>query len=147
MSNIGAYPVDPTTNVGKFRLMAGDSEGTPIVPEPPAEPTTAEYAIWSDVEIEVLLAQANNSVARAISMGYMQLAALSASTSGSIRTDDLTVTTTSRSGEFLKLAQYWAEIADSQAADSFDIVYSNTGSTIRCCAEGASREICGCGSW
>lgn len=147
MSNIGAYPVDPTTNVGKFRLMAGDSEGTPIVPAPPAEPTTANYAIWSDIEIEVLLAQANGSVARAISMGYMQLAALSASTSGSIRTDDLTVTTTSRSGEFLKLAQYWAEIADGQAADSFDIVYPVGGSTIRCCAEGASREVCGCSSW
>lgn len=147
MSNIGAYPVDPTTNVGKFRLMAGDSDGTPIVPEPPAEPTQANYAIWSDVEIDVLLAQANNSVARAIAMGYMQLAAQSASVSGTIRTDDLSVTTTSRSGEFLKLAQYWSEIADAQASDTFDIVYASGCGSNRCCAEGASREVCGCLVW
>lgn len=141
MANIGAYPVDPTTNVGKFRVMAGDSDGTPIG-EPPQ--TQAEYAIWSDVEIEVMLAQAGDSVARAISMAYMQLAAQAASTSASIRTDDLSVTTTSRSGEFLKLAQYWADIADAQSADTFDVVFA-ADNTIRCCAEGASREICGCG--
>lgn len=146
MANLGAYPVDPTTSVGKFRLMAGDSDGTPIVPEPPAEPTQANYAVWSDAAIEVLLEQAGGSIARAISMGYMQLAAASASTSANIRTDDLSVNTASRSGEFLKLAQYWGDIADEQASDTFDIVYIE-GPKITCCAEGASREICGCSSW
>jgi hypothetical protein len=145
MSKIGAYPVDPTSSVGKFRIMAGDSEGTPIIPEPPAEPTTAEYAIWSDAEIEVLILQGGNSVAKAISMGYMQLAAQAASQSVNIRTDDLSHNTTSRSGEFLKLAQYWADIAEQQAADGFDVVFAAEPS-IRCCAEGASRE-CGCYLW
>ena len=145
MSKIGAYPVDPTSSVGKFRIMAGDSEGTPIIPEPPAEPTTAEYAIWSDAEIEVLILQGSNSVAKAISMGYMQLAAQAASQSVNIRTDDLSNNTTSRSGEFLKLAQYWADIAEQQAADGFDVVFVAEPS-IRCCAEGASRE-CGCYLW
>jgi hypothetical protein len=147
MSNIGAYPVNPATDVGKFRLMAGDSEGTPIEVEPPAEPTEAEYAIWSDVQIQVLLAQALGSIAKAISMGYIQLAAQAASKSANIRTDDLSVNNTSRSGEFLKLAQYWETVADGQAADGFDIVYAPDSFSNRCCAEGASREICGCSSW
>lgn len=125
--------------------MAGDADGTPIIPTPPAEPTTAEYVIWSDAEIEVLILQGGNSVAKAISIGYMQLAAQAASVSVNIRTDDLSHNTTSRSGEFLKLAQYWADIADQQAADGFDVVFP-AQSNIRCCAEAASRE-CGCYLW
>lgn len=144
MANLGVYPVDPTSNVGKFRLMAGDSEGTPIGSEPY---TQAEYKIWSDAEIDAFLYQAGDSVARAISYAYLQLAAASAATSGTIRTDDLSVTSTSRSGEFLKLSQYWAGIADSQEVDGFNVIYPTDGAYIRCCAEGASREVCGCNSW
>jgi len=151
MANIGAYPIDPTSAVGNFRLLAGDSDGTPIEPTPPAtEPTEADYNIWSDLEIEALISQSGGVVARAIAMGYTQLAAQAASVSSSIRTDDLSVTTTSRSGEFIKLAQLWSDIADKDdelaASDSFDIVYSQRDCP-SCWAEGSSREFCGCGGW
>lgn len=151
MANIGAYPLDPDSPVGIFRLLSGDSNGVPIEPTPPAtEPTEAQYAIWSDLEIEALISQAGGVIARAIAMGYTQLAAQSASVSSSIRTDDLSVTTTSRSGEFIKLAQFWSDMADKDeelaSNDAFDIVY-NQRECPSCWAEGSSREICGCGGW
>lgn len=110
MANISTYPVDPNTDIGKFRLMSGDS---------------GNEKIWSDMEIQAFLYQAKNSIALAISYAYVQLAAYSAGKSSNIRTDDLSVNTTSRSAEYLKLAQYWSDVAAAQEADSFDVVFPN----------------------
>lgn len=125
--NVGAYPVDPDTDTGKFRYASGDFNGTPITPPDP--PTEAEYMYWSDVEISVYLGLANGSIPLAISFAYAGLASYWASNSLEIKTDDLGYKNTSNVANWNNLAAYWRGIAEDQGAagdDGFDIV--QTGS-------------------
>lgn len=137
--NAGKYPIDPASDIGKFRLLSGDSVGVPI--EPPTPPVQAEYKTFSDAEIQAFIDMAGGSIALAISIGYGQLGAYWASQSVTIKTDDLSYANTQRSGEWLKLAAYWRDIADGQASgtDGFQIV--QTGAAIDYYPEAAPRPF------
>lgn len=140
MSTLGVYPLDPDTPVGEFRLLSGDSEGTPI--EPPTPPVEANYAIWSDAEIEAFLAISRGSVARAISIGYSHLMAQSSSTE-QIRTDDLNITS-KELAKWQAMVDLWASIADQEDqrdVDDFAEIYDTRGinAPAKCWPEASPR--------
>lgn len=120
----GLHPANPDTPIGQFRLLSGDSVGTPV--EPATSPATAIYNYWSDEEIAAFLAKGAGSTARGIGYAYLALAVQSALTeSRSIKTDDLAVGESKRSVNLRAIARDWFEIADGEdavAADAFGIV-------------------------
>lgn len=119
----GIAPPVPTTDVGKFRLAANDSEWQPY--DPP-QPGYGLYQVWTDDEITALIAIAGGSIPRAIAMAYTQIGAAWASTGATIKTDDLSYSVKDSVGNWLSLAAYWNKIADDQdsraADDMFDLV-------------------------
>lgn len=122
-TKLGVAPPDGTTNVGKFRLLSGDSE---YVELDPPEPGFGLYQLWSDAEINAFLDVAGGSVARAISLAYAQIGASWASTGATIKTDDLSYSVKDSVGNWMGLAKYWSDIADSEEGrdvdDYFDLV-------------------------
>ena len=121
--NRGIAPPDPNTDVGRFRLLSGDSE---YVEYDPPQPGYGIYGLWSDAEIEAFLELAGGSIPRAIAMAYMQIGASWASSGASIRTADLTYSVKDSVGNWLNLAAYWSKIADDEDKrainDYFDLV-------------------------
>lgn len=119
----GIAPADPTTDVGKFRFAAGDSEYQPY--DPPQE-GFGLYQLWSDDDIVGLLAVAGGSIARAVSLAYLQIGATYAATGATIKTDDLSVSVKDSVGNWLSLANFWRSVADDEAAnganDMFEMV-------------------------
>lgn len=126
-TKLGVAPPDGTTNVGKFRLLAGDSEWEPL--DPPQE-GMGLYQLWTDAEIEAFLEVSGGSVPRAIAMAYSQIGAMWASTGATIKTDDLSYSVKDSVGNWLALANYWRGIADDEANgavnDYFDLVPTAT---------------------
>lgn len=125
-TKLGIAPPDGTTDVGKFRLIAGDSEYQPT------DPPTAGFGLyqtWTDAEIEAFLA-AGGSLTRAIALAYTQIAASYASSGATIKTDDLSYSAKDSVGSWQGLARYWTELADKEdekaANDMFELV--RTGS-------------------
>jgi len=119
MTNRGVAPPNPTTDVGKFRFAAGDTEYKPL--DPP-ESGYGDYNVWSDAEIEAYL-ELGGSVARAIAIAYRQMAAHWTSTAATIKTDDLTYSAKDTVGNWLALADYWDKLADSEEAAAVDDVF------------------------
>lgn len=107
--------------MGQFRLTSGDYEYSPLSPP---EAGFGDYSIWSDAVIESLLVASTGSIARAISFGYIQLAA--ATDASSIKTDDLSESGKGEADKWLALARFWGDRADSEdaagAGDWFDLV-------------------------
>lgn len=127
MTNRGIAPLDPTTDVGQFRVRSGD---TKYVDLDPPEEGYGDYTLWSDIEIEAFLAAAA-SPAWAIYQAYLQLATTAALESKSVKDYDLAIDTTKRSADFRAIAELWRGIAgDEDAAsgnsDFFD-VFPTTG--------------------
>ena len=118
----GVAPVDPATDVGKFRLLAGGSTSEPLVPPVPG---MGNYQVWSDIEIEAFIEVAGG-IPRAIAMAYTQLAASWASVSSGIRTDDLQYSNKDDVANWIALAKMWSDRADAEDAraidDYFDMV-------------------------
>lgn len=126
-NKLGIAPPDAVTNVGKFRLMAGDSEYQPLSPPTPG---LGLYQAWSDQEISAFLEISNGSVARAISLAYTQIAASYAASGATIKTDDLSYSSKDSVGSWQNLAKYWADIADREegrAADDMFIMVDTAG--------------------
>ena len=144
-SNPGVAPLDPNTEVGRFRLLAGDATSKPL---DPAVPGMGDYAIWSDAEIEAFLALSGGNIPRAIATAYMQMAAAWNSSSATIRTDDLQYQVKDSVGSWLNLADYWNKVADSEEErainDYFDLV-DVRGRERWCAPEAAPWPVCGCG--
>lgn len=129
MTNRGITPPDPTTDVGLFRLASGDVESEPLNP---AEPGYGDYALWSDDQITAFLTLSGGSVARAISKGYIQLAA--ATDAEAIKTDDLSYIGKEEVEKWERLAAYWTTQADLEGDgpdDIFDLVVVGGDSSYR----------------
>lgn len=63
--NLGAFPYDPATDIGRVRLLVGDTDPTPAAAVPPeTEPTQGTYLWYSDAEVEALLDQFGGNKAR-----------------------------------------------------------------------------------
>lgn len=111
MANIGVAPPDPTTLVGQFRIIYGDSDFTEL--DPPVS-GQGEYSELSDTEIESFLTMGRDSVIRAIGFYYLALAGQAAKKSTSVTDYDLRVDLTKRAGDLREQAQYYFRQADEE---------------------------------
>lgn len=123
----GIAPLDPATDVGRFRLLSGDTE---YVEYDPPQAGYGLYANWSDAQIQAFLDAAGGSIPRAIALAYTQLASFYASSGGTIKTDDLNYSSKDSVGSWMNLAKYWSDLADSEGQkaidDYFDLVPTAT---------------------
>lgn len=125
--NPGVYPLEPTTPVGQFRLVYGDTHSTPY---DPVEPGLQNYDELSDDEIEAFLVAGGESINRAIGYYYFSLAGAAAKAAKQIKDYDLQVDTTKRSADLRALGQWWFDRADDDdviaAEEGFEIVPTGT---------------------
>lgn len=125
--NPGAYPLDPATPVGQFRLLFGDTESVPYTP---VEPGFQNYGELSDAEIQVFLTQGSDSINRAIGFYYLSLAGAAAKESRTVKDYDLQIDTTKRAADLREVARWWFDLADSEdmvsAEEAFEIVPTGT---------------------
>lgn len=129
----GIAPADPTTDVGKFRFAAGDSEYQEY---DPVQPGFGLYQLWSDADITGLLAVSGGSIAKAVSLAYLQIGATYAASGATIKTDDLSVSVKDSVGNWLNLANFWRQVAEDEAAnganDMFELVRTGSPSFPDC---------------
>lgn len=118
--NDGVVPVDPTTDVGKFRVLVGDTTAEKYAPD---EPGRGNYAMFSDVEIEGFVALAEGSISRAIGNAYLTLAGRAALESKSVKDFDLTIDVTKRPDSLRQIAYEWFARADKEDAAETDAFY------------------------
>ena len=127
--NPGVYPVDLTSDVGKFRALVGDLSATAYDPNVPG---FGNFTKFSDSEVESYLDQGAGSVARAIGFSYLYLAGQAALESREIQDNDLKVNTTKRAADLRAIAQMWFDKADgedvSSAEEGFALVPTGTSS-------------------
>lgn len=148
MSNKGITPIDATSEVGRLRLLVGDTASVPLQPD---EPGFADYATWSDAALEVALLTQGGNQLRAAGTLYLQLAAEHSLTGRSVKTDDLAIDTTRRGSDLRAIAQSFfdeAIVADRDAAsDFFQIVPFGGRAGRNACArpEGTPRPLICCG--
>lgn len=125
--NPGAWPLDPATTVGQFRVLYGDITSEPYVP---AQPGFQNYEELSDTEIEGFLAQGGDAPGRAIGYLYLAMAGQAAKESRSIKDYDLQVDLTKRAADLRAIAQMWFDRGDSDdliaGEDAFEIVPTGT---------------------
>lgn len=125
--NPGAYPLEPETPVGQFRLVYGDTHSTPY---DPVEPGFQNYDELSDSEIEAFLVAGGDSLNRAIGYYYLSLAGAAAKTARQIKDYDLQVDTTKRAADLRAIAQWWFDQADNDdvisAEEGFEILPTGT---------------------
>lgn len=121
--NPGAFPLDPLSEVGAFRLLYGDAVSEPY---DPVEPGFQNYDELSDAEIEAFLAQGGGSASRGIGYLYLALSGQAAKQSRSVKDYDLQVDLTKRAADLRGVAQMWFDRADDDdlatAEDAFEIV-------------------------
>lgn len=138
--NPGKFPLDPTSKVGQVRVTLGDTASEPFDPPRPDE---QNYGMYSDLEIEVFLAQSEDSVEGALFFAYSQMAAAAAMASKSVRDFDLQVDTTKRATDLLALARMWKEQWDLGTGDIFELFDTVVHRCRHELAEGAScRKGC-----
>lgn len=107
--NPGAWPLDPETPVGQFRLLYNLTAHEDYVP---VEPGIVDFAELSDLQIEAYLAAGGGNVNRGI--GYYVLAQSShaARQAKSVKDYDLAVDLRSLAKELDAAAQSWFDRAD-----------------------------------
>lgn len=126
--NKGAYPLDPLTLVGQFRLASGDVISVPFDPD---QPGFQNYRLWSDEEIAQFVVLGGTSSNRAVGYAWLQAAGAAALQSKSIKDYDLQVDLTKRAGDLRALALVYFGLADSEDAaagldEAFEIVDTGT---------------------
>ena len=121
--NPGAHPLDPTTPVGRFRTLYGDTDSEPYSP---IEPGVQNYGELSDDEIEGFIAQGGDSVPRGIGYLYIAMAGQAAKQSKVVQDQDLRVDLTKRAADLRAIADVWFGSADdddlANAEEAFEIV-------------------------
>jgi hypothetical protein len=106
MSNSGVAPYDPSTLVGKVRVVTGDvNYGTPVG-------GFAEYEMFSDDEIEAFLVESEDSVLRAAAYGYLALSGRASLQAKTVKDYDLSVDLKAVAAELRKQADDLFKRAD-----------------------------------
>ena len=117
MANAGAYPINPTTDVGRVRLLVGDVTATNI----DSTAGTADYEMFSDAEIQGFIAQ-GTSDSSAVGYAYLYMAGQAAKESKSVKDYDLSVDLTKRSTDLRAIAQFWFTQGEAaEVGDAFEI--------------------------
>lgn len=119
--NPGAFPLDPMSAVGGFRLASGDTQS---VPYDPALPGIQNYTFLSDAEIEQFLAQGQGVTDSGIGYWYLSLAGQAAMQSKSVKDYDLQIDLTKRATDLRAQAKFYFDRSAEQTAGAefFDIV-------------------------
>jgi hypothetical protein len=128
MANSGIYPLDPTTDVGKFRLLFGDTASVPFIP---ATPGLQDYTDYSDAEIQQFIISGGGVLNRGVGFAYLQASGAAARESKAIKDYDLSVDLTKRAEDLRKTAQLYFDMADLDDAnagisDSFIVAPTGT---------------------
>lgn len=106
MTNSGVAPYDPSTLVGKVRVITGDVVyGTP-------SGGFAEYEMFSDEEIEAFLVEAEDNVLRAAAYGYLALSGRASLQAKTVKDYDLSVDLKAVAAELRKQADDLFKRAD-----------------------------------
>lgn len=136
MDNPGLYPLDPSSEVGKFRLASGDTNS---VPYDPVRPSEQNYTFLSDAEITQFLAMSGDSIPGAVGYWYLQLAGAAAVSAKQVKDYDLSVSTEKRAADLREQAAVWFGLAGIPMSgdEYFDIV--STGTDGVCWPELAER--------
>ena len=136
MSNKGIAPLQPTTDVGQFRLLVGDTSYSDLCP---AQPGYGDFGMFSDDEISLFLSS-GESPEEAAYLAYLQLAGAAALEAKSVKDFDLSVDLTKRASELRAVAQMWRDRADALAGDIFEVF--DLGNSPRCRPELAPCSRC-----
>lgn len=120
MTNVGAWPVEATSDVGWLRISIGDDAGTQI--NPPAG-TTATFTHFSDAALQTIIDLYPDNRAMQIGTAYQRMGMALASTVQRVRVDDIEIDTRSQADSYFALAEQWFVQARSYgASDAFTIV-------------------------
>lgn len=120
--NPGVIPVDATTPVGSLRYAIGDTAYELYTPD---VPPYANFAAFSDAELEALLVMGGGIPANAIGYAYLKLAGQAAGQAVAWASDDLRLSLEKTPTELRLIAAMWfeqGEAATLAAEDHFDIV-------------------------
>ena len=119
----GAWPLDPATPVGRFRILYGDTDSEPYAP---AVVGVQNYQELSDDEVEGFIAQGSGSVPRGIGYLYIAMAGQAAKQSKVVQDQDLRIDLTKRAADLRAIADVWFGSADNDdlvnAEEAFEIV-------------------------
>ena len=122
MANSGVYPLDPNTDVGRVRLLIGD---TISVPFDPVVPGFQDYTLFSDAEITQFLTAGQDNIYRAAGWAYISLAGAAAQQAESIRDFDLQIDSRQKAEQLRLQAQWYfgeADRLDGLGEDGYTIV-------------------------
>lgn len=117
MANSGVAPVDLGSNVGKVRVLLGDTDPTNVVNN------VGEYLFFSDAELEAILGMYSESPQLAAARCLDTIAGSQALLLKSWSTDDLTVRGDAIARELRELAKQLREEAlMSEGSEAFNII-------------------------
>lgn len=117
MANLGVAPVDLGSNIGRVRVLLGDTDPTNIANN------VGEYLFFSDAEIESILGMYSDSPQMAAARCLDTIAGSQALLLKSWSSDDLTVNGDRIAKELRELAkQLRAEAVQAEGSEAFEIV-------------------------
>lgn len=117
MANLGVAPVDLGSNIGRVRVLLGDTDPTNV------SNNVGEYLFFSDQELEAILGMYSDSPQLAAARCLDTIAGSQALLLKSWSSDDLTVNGDRIAKELRETAkQLRAEAVASEASEAFDIV-------------------------
>ena len=120
MANTGAWPVDPSTEVGLFRQELGDINGTPIEGSDPPEAT---YEYISDAAISALILASPTSRDQAMGNAMKSFAMQLILSAQDIQVDDIRIKTIERARLMMEFATgLIGSAATADAASAFQVV-------------------------
>lgn len=117
MANTGVAPVDLGSNIGRVRVLLGDTDPTNVANN------VGEYLFFSDAEIESILGMYSDSPQLAAARCLDTIAGSQALLLKSWSSDDLTVNGDRIAKELRELAkQLRAEAMQAEGSEAFEIV-------------------------
>jgi hypothetical protein len=122
MANLGAWPVDPATEVGLFRTELGDLNGTPHEPDD----GQADFEFISDVAIGQLLIAYPTSRDAAMVSALRSAAFQLIAAAEEIQVDDIRIKTVERARLMLEYAtSLGMTVTADEASTAFNVVGLN----------------------
>ena len=117
MANLGVAPVDLGSNIGRVRVLLGDTDPTNV------SNNVGEYLFFSDQELEAILGMYSDSPQLAAARCLDTIAGSQALLLKSWSSDDLTVNGDRIAKELRELAkQLRAEAVQAEGSEAFEIV-------------------------
>lgn len=114
MVNSGLYPLEPGTDLTRFRVLAGDTNATP---NDPAD-GYGDFQLFSDVEVLAYLEENPENIYRALAEAFFAAHARAAFESKFIKDYDLEVDARDRAKQILAAAERFDRKADDLDAEA-----------------------------